>query len=507
MPTVIDSLVVELGLDPKKFTQGQKEAAAAFLRTRDEARKSGKGIEEAFGRTGEVISRVQTRMLGLLSLFAGGYGLKEFVANTTKVNAETGRTAQMLDTTTKALSTWRTVATLTGGTAQGITGAIGGLVSQFQNFALTGESNVIPYFRALRVDIADASGRMRKMDDVLLDLADRFSKLDPAKARAFGQALGFDDATISLLIRGRDAVGKLLTEAKNLGTVSKEDAEAAGALQKAWNAVETSVTSLGRTLLTAVTPQMVRILKIVESIGLALDPRRAKEAKEAADKGAVELHKDLRDRFGEPTGFFKALADWLTGGKSAPSAPGAGTGGALRTKPDAGTTSVATAALAQSLQAEIPGLDRFTAFNDTYHALLGRGSAHQRGQALDFTLKDPAQSAAVAAQVQKKLAEMGIDARVIDEYANPSRGSTGGHIHVQFNSAAAAQRYSELAGGATGAAAAANVSNRTSTSSSQVSIGKVEVHTQASDAEGIARDIKPAIERNSFATQANSGPQ
>lgn len=484
MPTVIDSLVVELGLDPKKFTQGQKDAIAAFKKTQEEAVSGAKSIEAQAAKTEAMLGKVQSRFLALLSLFVGGKGLKDFIVDTTKVNAETGRTAQLFETTTKALSAWRTVANLTGGSAQGMTSAIGGLITQFQNFALTGESNVIPYFRALNIDIADTTGKMRSMDDIMLDLADRFSKLDPAKARAFGQALGFDEATISLLLRGRAAVKGLLDEAKTLGTVTKEDAEASAKLVKEWNAMEASATHLGRTILTALTPAITKAAQ-----------RWTEIFKEWSTGQIITPGSFIDKLINPPRNSSGAEPSEVWGGPAKQS---------LRSKGGAGTTSLATAALAHSLQSEIPGIDRFTAFNDTYHALLGRGSAHQRGQAVDFTLKDKAQSVAVAAQVRQKLAEMGIDATVIDEYSKPSRGSTGGHIHVQFNSAGAAARYAELA--SNGQRGAGAVSNSSSSSSSQVTIGKIEVVTQATDAPGIAKDIKPAIERHSFATQANNGP-
>jgi hypothetical protein len=44
-----------------------------------------------------------------------------------------------------------------------------------------------------------------------------------------------------------------------------------------------------------------------------------------------------------------------------------------------------------------------------------------------------------------------------------------------------------------------------STDSRQVHIGAVNVHTAAIDANGIAADMNGALERHTFATQANYG--
>lgn len=56
-------------------------------------------------------------------------------------------------------------------------------------------------------------------------------------------------------------------------------------------------------------------------------------------------------------------------------------------------------------------------------------------------------------------------------------------------------------------AVAAGAGGRSSTSTSTVSIETIEVHTQATDAPGIAAALRPAVERYTFATQANSGMQ
>lgn len=64
----------------------------------------------------------------------------------------------------------------------------------------------------------------------------------------------------------------------------------------------------------------------------------------------------------------------------------------------------------------------------------------------------------------------------------------------------------KVAGGAqTAALPRAPGGNRTSTSTSEVNIDTITINTQAKDADGIARTIKPAVERYSAANNANSG--
>lgn len=87
-------------------------------------------------------------------------------------------------------------------------------------------------------------------------------------------------------------------------------------------------------------------------------------------------------------------------------------------------------------------ITRFTAFNDNYHK--GTSSKHAKGLALDFGLQDSSKSSQVTSDLRSMLGKNGVNAQVLDEYKNPSKRATGGHIHVSFNSQADADKYLAL---------------------------------------------------------------
>ncbi len=109
-----------------------------------------------------------------------------------------------------------------------------------------------------------------------------------------------------------------------------------------------------------------------------------------------------------------------------------------------GATNGAVFAVAQILQ-QLQGsnLRHFASFNDNYHA--GTGSKHASGLAFDASLVNGAAGASQAvkdltAQLEALGLTAGKDFKIIDEYANPSKNATGGHLHFQFQSADAASR-------------------------------------------------------------------
>jgi len=268
MATLIDSLIISLSLDPSNFTKGQKEVAATFAKTKDAIKKSGGEIEESAKKSTVSMDGLRGMVLELFAAFTAGRGLKDFIADVTVADAETGRLAKTLDTSTESLSSWQGAAKLVGGSSQGVTGSIQNLVTQFQQFRLTGESSIIPYMNVLGVSMTDARGQMRDMGDVLLELADKFKAMDPARAAAFGKALGFDQGTINLLIQGRKAVEEMLARQKELGVITKDDAKAGADLVSAWGELIQASTSMGRTLLTWLTPAMVALNKALTELAI-----------------------------------------------------------------------------------------------------------------------------------------------------------------------------------------------------------------------------------------------
>ncbi|ENU32450.1 phage tail tape measure C-terminal domain-containing protein [Acinetobacter parvus] len=103
-----------------------------------------------------------------------------------------------------------------------------------------------------------------------------------------------------------------------------------------------------------------------------------------------------------------------------------------------GKTHQGTIELAKFVQDNF-NIRHFSAFNDQYHQ--GKGGKHPQGLAFDFSLRDPKESQSVTTSLRKTLAEIGVNAGILNEYKSPSKNATGGHIHVSFASAADAQKF------------------------------------------------------------------
>ena len=83
MATIIDSLVVTLGLDPSGFTQGQKDAAAAMLKTKDAALKQSSELETSNKKFADSFNHIKVQAAELFALLVGASGVKAFVTTRT----------------------------------------------------------------------------------------------------------------------------------------------------------------------------------------------------------------------------------------------------------------------------------------------------------------------------------------------------------------------------------------------------------------------------------------
>lgn len=265
--TIIDALVVELGLDIKKLISGQNEALDRLKNLQDQAEKRAKAIEDSNKRALESLKKVAEAAFGLFAAFTAGKSVKDFVSTMTQMDANMGRLARTLDTNVGVLSQWRGAATLVGGTAEGVTGSISNLVSGFEQFSITGQSSTIPYFRAMQVALVDTQGHMRSFNDVFLDMAAWGEKVkDKARVVEFFRGAGITDpGTINLLLMGRQALQQYLDMQKKYAPTDA-DVAAAQKLQLAYAQLSLASSALGRKLLTEATPALLTFIKHLNNL-------------------------------------------------------------------------------------------------------------------------------------------------------------------------------------------------------------------------------------------------
>lgn len=267
MATVIDTLLIKLGMDTADFKRNQKEATEStqkFGKTSDEANK--KAIDGT-KKLSDGLSTAKRELAALVAVAIGFNGVKSFVSTMVQGNAALSRTAYYTGMSARELDAWRATVVSAGGTAEGFETSIQGIQAAFQALRYgQGDAKVAGIFKSFGIAFADTEGKARPMKDVLLDLATVFNKMKPQDQLYLGKQLGLDDGTLNLLRQGRDAVQGMYDEMYKASGVTKENTEAATELQKRWAVFRQEMDGVGQAIFGNVAPALSLLLENVVSL-------------------------------------------------------------------------------------------------------------------------------------------------------------------------------------------------------------------------------------------------
>ncbi len=280
MATVIDTLFLELGIDSGKFGTQAKEAesrldrmSASFGRAEKSAAKSSKGLEKQAAQSAKSTKQAKslTQAVGSLAkgfaaftaLVMGSNALDKLIREGAQANVELDNLSRNIGISRSKLQAWGGMAEMAGGSAEGMKGSLAGLSMGITRLTTMGDTSMVPFFNAFGVALLNADGKARDLDSIMLDLADRFSKMDRVQAYNLAKSMGLDDGTINTLMLGRAEMEKMLEMQRNLYRsgekeiqVSRELTQARGYLNAQWD-------SLKAMLADALAPVLLKIVKMV----------------------------------------------------------------------------------------------------------------------------------------------------------------------------------------------------------------------------------------------------
>ena len=280
MATVIDTLFLELGIDSGKFGTQAKEAenrldrmSASFGRAEKSAAKSSKGLEKQAAQSAKSTKQAKnlTQAVGSLAkgfaaftaLVMGSNALDKMIREGAQANVELDNLSRNIGISRNQLQAWGGMAEMAGGSAEGMKGSLAGLSMGITRLTTMGDTSMVPFFNAFGVALLNADGKARDLDSIMLDLADRFAKMDRVQAYNLAKSMGLDDGTINTLMLGRAEMEKMLEMQRNLYRsgekeiqVSRELTQARGYLNAQWD-------SLKAMLADALAPVLLKIIKMV----------------------------------------------------------------------------------------------------------------------------------------------------------------------------------------------------------------------------------------------------
>lgn len=280
MATVIDTLFMELGIDSSKFIRQAGQAVSklddmtgAFEKAEAKTGKSGKGLDKHAEKVKqnvkqaknltEAMGKVAKGAAALFALVTGSNALDKLIRETAEANVQLDNLSRNIGMGRNSLQAWGGMAEMAGGSAEGMKGSLAGLSMGITRLTTMGDTSIVPFFNAFGVALLNADGKARNLDSIMLDLSDRFSKMDRVQAYNLAKSMGLDDGTINTLLLGRAEMEKMLEMQRNLYrsgekeiAVSRELTRSRAYLNQQWDALKNMIAD-------ALAPHLLRLVKLV----------------------------------------------------------------------------------------------------------------------------------------------------------------------------------------------------------------------------------------------------
>lgn len=257
--TVIDRLIVTLGLDPKGFKKGQQEASKALKSTKD-------SVKSAADDMGKAIQGVAKEFALAFLGFESAVGLAKMLATLNDATTQLGRLSANTGIAANELKNWQNATELAGGSAQDFNATINEIQKQQTSFSLTGQASWLGYLRQLKIGLLDVSGNPRSPLQLLLELSERFTHMSRPQAFQVGQQMGLTPGILNLLLQGPPAIQALIDKQRQLHQVTNDDTEAAARLSASWTLLMQQGQSLGQDLLTTISPALQKVADTVQTV-------------------------------------------------------------------------------------------------------------------------------------------------------------------------------------------------------------------------------------------------
>lgn len=253
MATVIDALVVTLGLNAKGFKQGAAEVDDSLQHTREESARTAREMDEKGKKAAQFFKRVRHEALALLAVFTAGMGLKSFVSSTIESTASLARMSDNLNMSAKDLAEWQLAAKNAGGSVEGITAQLRESADQVAKFKRGMAAETLPaffQFGGKTDDLKDGNTYLEARARIVAEIY----KTDRARAALAANMMGLDAQQFNLYKEGPEGIARRRQEQSGPAAEQAAAAERAEQLRRKYDTAMNKLASVGVNVLTALMP-------------------------------------------------------------------------------------------------------------------------------------------------------------------------------------------------------------------------------------------------------------
>lgn len=254
----LSTTVAELNDATSEISKSQDNHTKALEKNEKQSKKNektAKNLLDAILGFGKALGAISTMIMA-------GVGFDRLVKQASQANQELDNISKNIGMSSQSLSSWQGAAEAMGGSASGMANTLSSLSGALTRFQVMGDASVIPFFNALGVAPLDAMGNIRKLEDIMLELADKFSKMDRGTALVMAQGLGIDEETFNTLAQGKEAYQEVLAYQNKVYKSNQDDIETSKKLNKSVSMLNQQFDGLKLMIANAAAPALLTISEL-----------------------------------------------------------------------------------------------------------------------------------------------------------------------------------------------------------------------------------------------------
>lgn len=266
MATIIDALLVTLGLDVSSYERGQKKAGDSLKKFGDRSAEETKKIEAQTKAMADGFGRIKQDILGMTAAALGSKGVVSFLKTMADGQAALAQKSRDFGESSKTIDVIGHAFKRLGGSAEGVQGLFQNIHDAMTDASMGKDSPVLSALNALGVTVLDASGKTRAMTDIIDELNRAFNdtKFTEQQKIRLGQMLSADPNTANVLRRSVAEYQAAMDAAKKHSSVTDQSAESARKLATAWAALGDDLSIVGERIFSNAIPALVTLTKEVD---------------------------------------------------------------------------------------------------------------------------------------------------------------------------------------------------------------------------------------------------
>jgi hypothetical protein len=294
----VGDLVVRLIADAKQLDTALSKGSADFRKFGNEAEKANKQAQRAGDGTARAITGAVSRITALATAFVsvnaviGAFNRE--MANTTQID----QLSQVTGVATTSLAEMRGVLLQLGIDFDSFRQVLTQFAPRMQEALQSPTSKGAQALRALGVEVRDAQGNLRSLDQLLPEFADKFSQYsDGLNKAALASAILGEEAgprLIPLLNKGKDGIEQLRQAVR--GTFTAEDVQRAREYQETVGKLQLAFEAFFREFARSAGPAVIDVLtKLTTALNNMRVPSTFKDELDGVNRQIAQANKEVSD--------------------------------------------------------------------------------------------------------------------------------------------------------------------------------------------------------------------